>query len=206
MMMMMMMVMMMMMMTDGGGGDGDGDDDVGDDDDDGGGGGGDGGGAVLSKTNDTVNLTKNNTDVAGNGKEHQVKIIFFGILWQQCRKFVMVWKSESLRDRLHSALAEVWSEGTQCDQTTGNNDLATALRTFTNDTNEPGRMVFQGSTFCTKKRLTVWHTMPRRNEREQQRSPPKNAHGRNSHQIGLLQWLLNWRCHAHRHFREFSEN
>ena len=114
--------------------------------------------------------------------------------------------SERLRGRLHSALAEVWSEGTQCDQTTGNNDLATALRTVTNDTNEPGQIIFQGSTFCTKKRLTVWHTMPRRNEREQQRSPPKNAHGRNLHQIGLLQWLLNWRCHAHRHFREFSEN
>ena len=47
------------------------------------------------KINDTVNLTKNNTDVAGNGKEHQVKMIFsclflpFGILWQ-CHKFVMV--------------------------------------------------------------------------------------------------------------------
>ena len=114
--------------------------------------------------------------------------------------------SERLRDRLHSALAEVWSEGTQCDQTTGNNDLATALRTVTNDTNEPGQIIFQGSTFCTKKRLTVWHTMPRRNEREQQRSPPKNAHGRNLHQIGLLQWLLNWRCRAHRDFRELSEN
>ena len=35
------------------------------DDDDGG-----GGAAVLSKFNDTVILTKNNTDVAGNGKEH----------------------------------------------------------------------------------------------------------------------------------------
>jgi len=40
------------------------------------------------KFNDTVNLTKNSTDVAGNGKEHQVKMIFsciflpFGILWQ----------------------------------------------------------------------------------------------------------------------------
>ena len=47
------------------------------------------------KINDTVNLTKNNTDVAGNGKEHQVQMIFscrflpFGILWQ-CHKFVMV--------------------------------------------------------------------------------------------------------------------
>ena len=47
------------------------------------------------KFNDTVNLAKNNTDVAGNGKEHQVKMIFsclflpFGILWQ-CHKFVMV--------------------------------------------------------------------------------------------------------------------
>ena len=60
-----------------------------------------------------------------------------------------------LRGRLHGALAEVWSEGTQCDQTAGNNDLATALRTVTNDTNEPGQMVFQGSTFCAKKRLTV---------------------------------------------------
>jgi hypothetical protein len=40
------------------------DDDV-DVDDDGG-----GGAAVLSKFNDTVILTKNNTDVAGNGKEH----------------------------------------------------------------------------------------------------------------------------------------
>ena len=43
------------------------DDDVDVDDDDGGGG---GGAAVLSKFNDTVILTKNNTDVAGNGKEH----------------------------------------------------------------------------------------------------------------------------------------
>ena len=42
------------------------DDDVDVDDDDGGG----GGAAVLSKFNDTVILTKNNTDVAGNGKEH----------------------------------------------------------------------------------------------------------------------------------------
>jgi len=47
------------------------------------------------KFNDTVILTKNNTDVAGKGKEHQVKMIFsclflpFGILWQ-CHKFVMV--------------------------------------------------------------------------------------------------------------------
>ena len=41
------------------------DDDVDVDDDDGG-----GGAAVLSKFNDTVILTKNNTDVAGNGKEH----------------------------------------------------------------------------------------------------------------------------------------
>ena len=47
------------------------------------------------KFNDTVNLTKNNTDVARNGKEHQVKMICsclflpFGILWQ-CHKFVMV--------------------------------------------------------------------------------------------------------------------
>ena len=47
------------------------------------------------KFNDTVNLTKNNTDVAGNGKEHQVQMIFsclflpFGILWQ-CQKFVTV--------------------------------------------------------------------------------------------------------------------
>ena len=40
------------------------DDDVDVDDDDG------GGAAVLSKFNDTVILTKNNTDVAGNGKEH----------------------------------------------------------------------------------------------------------------------------------------
>ena len=47
------------------------------------------------KFNDTVNLTKNNTDVAGNGKEHQVQMICsclflpFGILWQ-CQKFFMV--------------------------------------------------------------------------------------------------------------------
>ena len=45
--------------------------------------------------NDTVIRGKNNTDVAGNGKEHQVQMIFscrflpFGILWQ-CHKFVMV--------------------------------------------------------------------------------------------------------------------
>ena len=47
------------------------------------------------KINDTVIRGKNNTDVAGNGKEHQVQMIFscfflpFGILWQ-CHKFVMV--------------------------------------------------------------------------------------------------------------------
>ena len=109
------------------------------------------------KINDTVNLTKNNTDVAGNGKEHQVQMIFsclFLPLGFYGNAISLSW-SERLRDRLHSALAEVWSEGTQCDQTTGNNDLATALRTVTNDTNEPGQIIFQGSTFCTKKRLTV---------------------------------------------------
>ena len=51
---------------------------------------------LFSQTiNDTVILSKNNTDVARNGKEHQVKMILsclflpFGILWQ-CHKFVMV--------------------------------------------------------------------------------------------------------------------
>ena len=60
------------------------DDDVDVDDDDDGGG---GGAAVLSKFNDTVILTKNNTDVAGNGKEWV--FLPFGIQWQ-CHKFVMV--------------------------------------------------------------------------------------------------------------------
>jgi len=47
------------------------------------------------KINDTVIRGKNNTGVARNGKEHQVKMIFsclflpFGILWQS-HKFVMV--------------------------------------------------------------------------------------------------------------------
>ena len=115
--------------------------------------------AVLfsQKINDTVILSKNNADVAGNGKGHQVKMIFsclFLPLGFYGHAISLSW-SERLRGRLHSALAEVWSEGTQCDQTTGNNDLATALRTVTNDTNEPGQIIFQGSTFCTKKRLTV---------------------------------------------------
>jgi len=102
-------------------------------------------------------LTKNNTDVAGNGKEHQVNMILsclFLPLGFYGNAMSLSW-SESLRGRLHSALAEVWSEGTQCDQTTGNNDLATAWQSITNDTNEPGQMIFQGSMFCTKKRLTV---------------------------------------------------
>ena len=126
----------------------------------------------------------------------------FGIQWQ-CHKFVMVWEAERQASQRSRGSLE-WRHPVRSNHCS--TDLATALRTVTNDTNEPGQMVFQGSTFCRKKRLTVWHTMPRRNEREQQRSPPKNAYGRNLHQIGLLQWLLNWRCHAHRHFREFSEN
>ena len=134
-------------------------------------------------------------EMAKNTKSKWYVHVFSFLLGFYGNAISLSW-SERLRGRLHSALAEVWSEGTQCDQTTGNNDLATALRTVTNDTNEPGQMVFQGSTFCRKKRLTVWHTMPRKNEREQQRCSPKNAHGRNLHQIGLLQWLLNWRCHV----------
>ena len=70
--------------------------------------------------NDTVIRGKNNTDVAGNGKEHQVQMIFsclFLPLGFYGNAISLSW-SERLRDRLHSALAEVWSEGTQCDQTT----------------------------------------------------------------------------------------
>ena len=116
--------------------------------------------------------------------------------------------SERLRGRLHSALAEVWSEGTQCDQNhckqwPGGRHCENGHQWYqwTSPDGFPRLNVLH-----EQKRLTVWHTMPRKNEREQQRSSPKNAHGRNLHQIGLLQWLLNWRCHAHRHFREFSEN
>ena len=85
------------------------------------------------------NDNSHNTDVAGNGKEHQVNMILsclFLPLGFYGNAMSFSW-SESLRGRLHSALAEVWSEGTKvCDQTTGNDDLATASRTVTN---EPGR-------------------------------------------------------------------
>ena len=93
----------------------------------------------CSLKNPMIILTKNNTDVAGNGKEHQVNMILsclFLPLGFYGNAMSLSW-SESLRGRLHSALAEVWSEGTKvCDQTTGNDDLATASRTVTN---EPGQ-------------------------------------------------------------------
>ena len=66
--------------------------------------------------NDTVIRGKNNTDVAGNGKEHQVQMIFsclFLPLGFYGNAISLSW-SERLRGRLHSTLAEVWSEGTQC--------------------------------------------------------------------------------------------
>ena len=138
------------------------------------------------KINDTVIRGKNNTVVAGNGKEHQVQMICscfflpFGILWQ-CHKFVMVWEAER-----------------QASQRSRGSPMI------------PMNLAGWFSKAQRFARKNVWPSdiisMPRKIKHEQQRSPPKNAHGRNLHQIGLLQWLLNWRCHAHRHFREFSKN